>query len=100
MKNEIPKAENDSTRPAVTVRPVTRCKVKVGSVIASEFQGKKNRETVNIYGVYSDDPNSENRKWALTTPAFNLSMVIDNPGAFDKLKTGMEYYLDFIPVAD
>jgi hypothetical protein len=78
---------------------VTRCKVRVGSVIESEFQGKKNRETISIYGVYSDDPNSENRKWAQATPAFNLSMVIDNPGAFDKLKTGQEYYLDFIPVA-
>jgi hypothetical protein len=73
MNNDIEKADVGTTS-GKGMTPVTRCKVKVGSVIASEFQGKKNRETVNIYGVYSDDPNSENRKWALTTPAFNLSM--------------------------
>ena len=80
--------------------PVTRCKVRVGSVIEHKRQdtGEKYQEQISIYGVYSDDPNSENKKWATATPAFNLNMTIDNPGAFDKLKTGQDFYLDFIPV--
>ncbi len=36
-----------------------------------------------------------NRAW---TPQFDLNMSISNPGAWDKLKPGEEYYIDFIPV--
>lgn len=79
---------------------VTRCKVKVGSVMEYKKPetNEKYQEQISIHGVYSDDPNSENKQWAKWTPAFNLNMTIDNPGAFGRLKTGQEYYLDFIPV--
>lgn len=78
---------------------IIRCKVRVGSVMEYKRQdtNEKYQEQISIHGVYSDDPESENRKWAQATPAFNLNMTIDNSGAFDKLKTGQTFYLDFIP---
>ncbi len=69
---------------------VTRCKIKIGSVtVDGDTEGNQSSERVTAYAVYSDDPNSENRKWAMSTPMFNLTMTINNPGAFGQLKQGM-----------
>ena len=53
---------------------------------------------LNFYGVYSQDPASENKAFTDATPALNVSMVIakDKPAA-DMFEQGKEYYLDFTP---
>jgi hypothetical protein len=82
-------------------KAVTRCKVKVNSVVEGrDTGGTKTSENIYVNAVYSDDPNSENRQWSKWTPAFNLNMVINNPGAFGSLQQGKEYYIDFIPAEE
>lgn len=83
---------------------VLRAKIKVGSIVEGKNSSRpdgeavKTNEQIFAHGVYSEDPASENKKWATATPSLSLNMQIDNPGAFDKLEAGKEYYLDFIPV--
>ena len=85
---------------------VTRAKIKIGTVRddiqihVGDTPDTKLSETIHAFAVYSDDPESENRKWSQWTPALTLNMTVNNPGAFGKLIEGKEYYLDFIPVED
>lgn len=85
---------------------VIRAKVKVGYLLEGKSFNEetkevtKNNEQITCHGVYDSDPESENHRWSTATPALNLTMQINNPGAFDKLVQGKEYYLDFIPVED
>jgi len=79
---------------------VTRCKVRVNwATKEHDKEGNQVSERVTASAVYSDDPNSENKQWSQWTPAFSLDMTITNPGAFGRLESGKEFYLDFIPVA-
>lgn len=81
-----------------------RAKIKIGNIIEGKNSSRpdgeivKTNEQISAFGVYSEDPNSENRKWATATPSLNLNMQIDNPQAFGKLEVNKEYYIDFIPV--
>lgn len=79
---------------------VLRAKIKVGTVIPEKNRetGEQTSERLVCHAVYSDDPESENKKWSQWTPSFHLDMTINNPGAFGKAKAGDEFYVDFIPV--
>jgi hypothetical protein len=85
---------------------VIRAKVRVGYLLEGKSfdektnEVKKHNEQITLHGVYDPDPESENAKWCTATPALNLTMQINNPGAFDKLKTGKEYFLDFVEVEE
>lgn len=81
-----------------------RAKIKIDSVRESlnihEGDGKKHGEQISAMAVYSEDKTTENYSFSVATPSLSLQMYINNPGAFDKLIAGKEYYLDFIPVDD
>lgn len=78
-----------------------RAKVKVQSIIEHKPEnGPKVAEQISLSAVYSEDKNSENYSFSQATPQLQLNMTINNPNAFETLKEGKEYYLDFIPVSD
>ncbi len=77
---------------------VIRAKIKITNVI--EHNDPKSFEQISADAVYSDDKTSENYSFSVATPSLSLNMGISNPGAFDKLIAGKEYYLDFIPVTE
>ncbi len=76
---------------------VIRAKIKIDSVKANSDDAKTG-EQISAMAVYSSDKTTENYSFSVATPSLSLQMYISNPGAFDKLIQGKEYYLDFIPV--
>lgn len=85
---------------------IIRAKIRINSVVSSglinnetEVETKHN-EQIYAAAVYSDDRTTENWSFSKATPSLQLTMVINNPDAFDKLEQGKEYYLDFIPVPE
>lgn len=78
---------------------VLRAKLRVSEVLhQKDADGNTTQERVKLQAVYSDDPASENKQWSTWTPAATFEMSINNPGAFGKLSSGHEFYVDFIPV--
>ena len=76
---------------------VLRAKIRVNWVAKEhDKDGNQVSERVTAGAVYSDDPASENKQWSQWTPSFTLDMTITNPGAFGRVKSGDEFYLDFI----
>lgn len=53
--------------------------------------------TVKLRPVYSQDPNHENKQFWDATPGGEISMQINNPGAFAFFseRIGKEFYVDF-----
>lgn len=51
-------------------------------------------EYVSMAPVYSDDPNSENKKFTDATPAGTFAMRVTNPETASFFEPGQEYYLD------
>jgi hypothetical protein len=78
--------------------PNLRAKMRVYEV--AELKGPDGEvlsERVKLSAVYGDSP--ENKEWARATPAGQLELTIDNPGAFGALKYGDEVYLDLTVAA-
>lgn len=50
---------------------------------------------VQMAPVYSDDPNSENKKFWDATPSGSLELYISNKPAADLFEQDKEYYVDF-----
>jgi len=52
--------------------------------------------SVYMTPVFSDDPNSENKKFTEATPAgtFNMTITVPETAAF--FEPGQEYYLDIV----
>lgn len=76
-----------------------RAKVQCGHVESlKDHEGNKIGEEIYAHAVYDSDPNSENHKWSVATPALSLNMTISNPSAFDNFRQGEDYYLDFTSV--
>lgn len=48
--------------------------------------------------VYSDDPESENKKFWEATPSGKITLDTVNPEVLKEFDIGREYYIDFIPV--
>ena len=72
-----------------------RAKFKV-----SHLKDNDGSVTVSMNPVYSDDPNSENRRFWNATPAGSIEMTINNPAAFNQFTEGQEYYVDFSPAVN
>ena len=53
-------------------------------------------EIVKLTPVYGKD-GSENAQWSKWTPSGELTMQINNPGAFGAFKLGAEYFIDITP---
>lgn len=75
-----------------------RAKIKIHNVTA--HGEPKTGEQISAGAVYSEDKTTENYSFSVATPSLNLQMFISNPGAFNQLIAGKEYYLDFIPVPE
>ena len=58
--------------------------------------------TVHMSAVYSNDPNSENRKFSDATPHGHFQMSIKAGGPVDFFREGDELYVDFtgVPTTD
>lgn len=75
-----------------------RYKMRVQSV--SHFlneDGSTSQEEVNLSAVYGAD-GTDNAQWSKWTPSAQFKITINNPGAFNKLSKGHEFYVDFTPV--
>ena len=77
---------------------ILRCKLRVSEVLdRKNADGSTSTEIVKLQAVYSEDPESENRKWSQWTPVGNVEIHINNPDAMGKLSNGHEFYVDFTP---
>ena len=73
-----------------------RAKVGVGSVNrVVDHKGEVTQENIRFFGVYSQDPDSENHKFWKATPSMNMEMFVTNPDIFGHFLPSQEYYLDF-----
>lgn len=81
-------------------KAVTRMKVRISYIAEGRNEDGKQSETVYANAVYDPNPESENAQFSKATPCVNLTAVIDNPGAFGKIESSKEYYLDWVPVED
>jgi len=72
---------------------VTRCKVVC--VFKGEHSG--GQIDVRFGGVYSTDPNHENKKFWDASPNIQFEMRVQNRPAVEHIVPGQEYYLDLIP---
>ncbi len=71
-----------------------RAKFRVTSVEKHEYGA----ENVKMIPVYTDnDPESENHKFWMATPAGHIEMQINNPEAHGTFEPGQEFYIDFTP---
>ena len=59
----------------------------------------KELRTLEFSPVYSDDPNSENRKFWTASPQGSIKLGTVNPEAWEKFELGKDYYIDFTPAA-
>lgn len=54
-------------------------------------------QTVQLNAVYSDQPGNANADWSKWTPSAGLTATISNPGAFDRIQPGEEYFIFIVP---
>lgn len=54
-------------------------------------------EIVKMHAVTSSKSDAANTQWAKWTPCGSLELQISNPGAQERLKPGMFFYVDLIP---
>ena len=81
------------------MEPVLRAKFVVNSVKHSiNNEGEVSQEEIEAHAVYANG--GENGVWSKYTPSGQLKMNISNPGAFDRLRVGTEFYLDFTPAPE
>jgi hypothetical protein len=66
---------------------IVRCKMKVLNVTDHGMQ-----QSVNMQAVYSNDPDSENKKYWDATPGGNFNMNYVNKNT--EFLPGREYYID------
>lgn len=88
------------------MQPTVRAKFVCYNVKKSESAYRDSRDqyvksearSFSFRPVYSDDPNSENKKFWEATPGGRLELECVNQEVWDKFEVGKEYYLDFTPV--
>jgi hypothetical protein len=80
-----------------------RAKFKV-NMVTLQMGSTKNEEgkwvpapikTVHLSPVYSDDPNSENKKFWQASPSGKIELGCINMAAADQFELDKEYYIDF-----
>jgi hypothetical protein len=74
-----------------------RAKFKVQSIERTESYSGGEVVTIKMAPVYSQDPESENRKFWEASPSGSLLLAVINQQAAEQFILGKEYYLDFIP---
>lgn len=57
----------------------------------------KEMRTLKMTPVYSNDPQSENRRFWNASPSGSLNLGVINQDAWKHFELGEEYYLDFTP---
>lgn len=72
-----------------------RAKFKVTEVkySASSYDGPVESMQVTLSAVSGE----RNKSWSKWTPSGALTMYINNPACFDKLKAGEHYFIDLVP---
>ena len=71
---------------------------KVGDADYGQWKVEKVHESVVLGAVYeSGAPTAENVRFAKSTPNGQITMTIDNEGAWGLLLPGDRFYVDFIP---
>jgi hypothetical protein len=93
---------SDSTPETCAASPVSvpRLRMKAWVQVDKSIPpdgGAQLSETLNMGGVYSDEPNSENRSYWKATPNLSLHAQIDNPAAFGALDGVKHVYIDITP---
>lgn len=80
---------------------MTRAKFRCSSVVfgtnPKDGENVKTSEQVQLYPVYSSDPENPNHGWSEATPSGSIQMTITNPGAWGCFVQGQEYFVDFKP---
>jgi hypothetical protein len=72
---------------------MVRAKFKVANILQRDWGTE-----VSMFPVYSEDPNSENKKFWDATPCGSLVMSIKNEAAGEYFERDKEYYIDFTAV--
>lgn len=81
-----------------------RAKLRVGSVMPYQVEGKTVSERVVFHGVtksdgpYPADGSDENNTFAKFTPSVLLDIQIANPALLGGFEPGDIFYVDFTPV--
>jgi hypothetical protein len=87
--------ENETQTIIKPVERAMRCKVEVALVIpGNDEQGRKYNERIICNGVYSEDPNNENRAFWKATPSALIDLHVDNPEVWGLYKPGDQLYID------
>lgn len=77
---------------------VMRCKMRVQEVThVLNSDSTKESERVTLSAVSGKDDTDPNKKWSRWTPYAEFKMTINNPGAFNTLSKGHEFFVDFTP---
>lgn len=71
---------------------------KVEKTLYGYAPDQKEMTTLTLAPVYSNDPESENKKFWDATPSGKLELGVILPGAAEYFELGQEYYLDFTKV--
>lgn len=79
------------------MEPIIRAKVQISSAFDQKYsnEGEKNGEQISAHAVYGGSTNAEDNTFSAATPSLSLTMFVNNPAVFGKLKQGKKYYLDF-----
>ncbi len=77
----------------MTIRCKFRCSDKYQN---SDFGGV----TIKMWQVYSDDPDSENKKFWEATPSGYLEFQCVKSSAVESLTVDKEYYIDIMPCGE
>jgi hypothetical protein len=89
--NDEPEADGQpAARRPVSVRAKMTCSKK--EPFGDGFE-------IELYPVYSADPDSENGRFFNATPGGQVRLSIVNPSAADAFEVGKEYYVDFTPAS-
>ena len=74
-----------------------RLKMSVSSVKkVTDGQGVITSEEISLTAVYGPEA-SPNAQWSKWTPSASLTMQVNNPEAFDKVRPGQFMFVDLTP---
>ena len=75
--------------------PIMRAKMKVVSVLSTEYGEDLKLSAVCKGGSYPESGLDEDNSFAKFTPPADLTMAMRNPELLGKIKPGQKFYLDF-----
>jgi len=80
-----------------------KCRMRCKGV--STYKGRYNNKDVisgivKLEAVWSNDPESDSKKYCDATPAGSLELIIDNPEARVQFIPGKDYYVILEPAPD